>query len=58
MIEALQIYKYMLKFHPTIVGWLIASNKVEKLEDKLVPYIITTDNSSHSLNEGIWLLDK
>ena len=38
MIEALQIYKYMLKFHPTIVGWLIASNKVEKLEDKLVPY--------------------
>lgn len=38
MIEALQIYKYMLKFHPTIVGWLIASNKVEKLEGKLVPY--------------------
>ena len=29
----------MLRFHPTIVGWLIASKKVEKSSDKLIPYV-------------------
>lgn len=31
---------------------------IRSIEDKLIPYIIATDNSSHSLNEGIWFLDK
>ncbi|MBR0420735.1 MAG: hypothetical protein IJI66_16360 [Erysipelotrichaceae bacterium] len=28
---------------------------IRSLEDKLVPYIVATDNSSHSLNKGIWI---
>ena len=28
---------------------------IRSLEDKLVPYIIATDNSSHSLRKGIWI---
>ncbi|MBQ9157902.1 MAG: hypothetical protein IJ136_01030 [Erysipelotrichaceae bacterium] len=31
---------------------------IRSIEDKLIPYIIATDNSSHSLNEGIWLTEK
>jgi len=28
---------------------------IRSLEDKLVPYVIATDNSSHSLQKGIWI---
>ncbi|MCR5095970.1 MAG: hypothetical protein K6A70_04455 [Erysipelotrichaceae bacterium] len=28
---------------------------IRSLEDKLVPYIVATDNSCHSLNKGIWI---
>ncbi|MBQ6493473.1 MAG: hypothetical protein IJI92_06385 [Erysipelotrichaceae bacterium] len=28
---------------------------IRSLENKLVPYIIATDNSSHSLSRGIWI---
>lgn len=47
MIGALQIYKYMLEFHPTIVGWLIANKKVEKSDDKLVPYVFKDPKSEY-----------
>ncbi len=31
---------------------------IRSIEDKLVPYIIATDNSSHSLYSGIWVDEK
>ena len=31
---------------------------VKSLEDKLVPYVIATDNSCHSLRKGIWFMEK
>ena len=31
---------------------------VKSLEDKLVPYVIATDNSCHSLRKGIWFKKK
>ena len=27
---------------------------VRSLEDKLVPYVVATDNSCHSIRNGIW----
>ena len=27
---------------------------VKSLENKLVPYVIATDNSCHTLNKGVW----
>lgn len=31
---------------------------IASIEDKLVPYIVATDNSSHSLRSGIWIVDQ
>ena len=31
---------------------------VRSLENKLVPYIIATDNSCHSIRKGIWFAEK
>ena len=31
---------------------------VKMVEDKLVPYIVTDDNSCHCLYKGIWILDQ
>ena len=31
---------------------------IKSLEDKLVPYIVATDNSSHSLMRGIWFSEQ
>lgn len=31
---------------------------IRSLEDKLVPYVITTDNSAHSILSGIWIENK
>ena len=31
---------------------------IASIENKLVPYIVATDNSSHSLNRGIWIVDQ
>ena len=31
---------------------------VKSLEYKLVPYVIATDNSCHSLRKGIWFMEK
>jgi hypothetical protein len=31
---------------------------VKSLEDKMVPYVIATDNSCHSLRKGIWFMEK
>ena len=28
---------------------------IRSIENKLVPYVVATDNSSHSLLKGIWI---
>ncbi|MBR4471201.1 MAG: hypothetical protein IKS54_07845 [Erysipelotrichaceae bacterium] len=28
---------------------------IRSVEDKLVPYVIASDNSSHSIRKGIWI---
>ena len=38
MIDELKLFHSMIKYHPTMIGWLIKNKKVEKLDDKLVIY--------------------
>ena len=38
MIDELKLFRSMIKYHPTMIGWLIKNKKVEKLDDKLVIY--------------------
>ena len=36
MLNGIKLFRNMIKYHPTIVGWLIKENKVDKQDDKLV----------------------
>ncbi len=38
MIDELKLFRSMIMYHPTMIGWLIKNKKVEKLDDKLVIY--------------------
>ena len=38
MIDELKLFRSMIKYHATMVGWLINNKKVEKMADKLVLY--------------------
>ncbi len=38
MIDDIQLFRSMIKYHATIIGWLIKNKKVEKHNDKLVLY--------------------
>ena len=38
MIDELKLFHSMIKYHPTMIGWLIKNKRVEKLDDKLVIY--------------------
>lgn len=38
MIDEIKLFRNMIKYHPTIIGWLIKEKKVEKLDKKLVVY--------------------
>ena len=36
MIDKIRLFQSMIKYHATIIGWLIKHDKVEKLNDRLV----------------------
>ena len=38
MIDEFKLFHSMIKYHPTMIGWLIKNKRVEKLDDKLVIY--------------------
>ena len=38
MIDEIKLFRSMVKYHATIIGWLIKNEKVDKQDDRLVLY--------------------
>lgn len=47
MIDEIKLFRSMLKYHATIIGWLIKNEKVEKLDDKLILYVPKNDETQY-----------
>ena len=47
MIDEIKLFRSMIKYHATIVGWLIKNEKVEKLDNKLIAFTLKDKKSQY-----------